>query len=221
MEIESLDPAYVSKVLSNPPFVTISGVHNSRDLASPERPIKPGRIFRTAELSNITEKGTPLSHSSLVRHWFFLLVPGKSELRALGITTVFDLRSDTEIEKYNSPLPTIEGVEIIRTPVFQKGEYSPEKMAQYVRAIRIDTIITHSYGGQTISIIFERTNWSVHHPSTKTLMRLCWNNVLQGLHDTILPNSRSRRWSHRFNTAAHQGQTFRRLSIPLYWYVCS
>ena len=67
MKIESLDPAYVSKVLSNPPFVTISGVHNSRDLASPERPIKPGHIFRAAELSSITEKGTPLSFKSILK----------------------------------------------------------------------------------------------------------------------------------------------------------
>lgn len=157
MDVEPMDPAYISKVLSNPPFVIISGVHNSRDLASPERPIKPGHVFRTAELSSITEEGTRFKPLNLWSE-IYLLVPGKSELRALGITTVFDLRSDTEIEKYNSPLPTIEGVEIIRTPVFQTGEYSPEKMAQCVREICVEAIITHSCWGQTISIIFAWTN---------------------------------------------------------------
>jgi hypothetical protein len=59
-----------------------------------------------------------------------LKLPGKAEIKSLGITTVFDLRSDTEIAKYNSPLPTIEDVEIIHVPVFKKEDYSPEMMAK-------------------------------------------------------------------------------------------
>lgn len=51
-------------------------------------------------------------------------------MQRLGIKKVFDLRSDTEIEKYNTPLPTIEGIELLRTPVFQKEDYSPEMMAK-------------------------------------------------------------------------------------------
>ena len=51
-------------------------------------------------------------------------------MRELGITKVFDLRSDTEIEKYDTPVPEIEGIEIIRAPVFQKEDYSPEMMAK-------------------------------------------------------------------------------------------
>jgi Tyrosine phosphatase family len=56
-------------------------------------------------------------------------------LKALGIVRVFDLRSDTEIEKYKSPLPNIDGVEIIQAPVFGTEDYSPEAMAKYVRDI--------------------------------------------------------------------------------------
>ena len=63
------------------------------------------------------------------------LSSGKAELKALGITTIFDLRSDTEIQKYKSPLPSIEGVEILRTPVFRTEDYSPEMMAKYVRDV--------------------------------------------------------------------------------------
>jgi hypothetical protein len=59
-------------------------------------------------------------------------------MRNLGITRVFDLRSDTEIEKYNSPLPDIEGIEILRTPIFQKEDYSPEMMAKYVRVVPLN-----------------------------------------------------------------------------------
>jgi hypothetical protein len=58
------------------------------------------------------------------------LRPGKAQLKQLGITQVFDLRSDTEIEKYNSPLPVIEGVAINHIPVFKKADYSPEMMAR-------------------------------------------------------------------------------------------
>jgi len=55
---------------------------------------------------------------------------GRTQIRDLGITHVFDLRSDTEIEKYNTPIPIVEGVEIIRAPVFQWEDYSPEMMAK-------------------------------------------------------------------------------------------
>jgi len=51
-------------------------------------------------------------------------------MRELGIKRAFDLRSDTEVQKYNAPLPVIEGVTIERTPVFQKEDYSPEMMAK-------------------------------------------------------------------------------------------
>ena len=51
-------------------------------------------------------------------------------MRDLGITHVFDLRSDTEIVKYKAAIPIVEGVEIIRSPVFQWEDYSPEMMAK-------------------------------------------------------------------------------------------
>ncbi|KAK7470339.1 hypothetical protein VKT23_001768 [Stygiomarasmius scandens] len=116
-DLEPLDPSYVENVLSNPPFIKIPGVINVRDLGGypsiefPDKCTRPRFLFRSAELSNITEEG-------------------KEQLRNLGIRKVFDLRSDTEMEKYSAPLPTIEGVEIVRTPVFQKEDYSPEMMAK-------------------------------------------------------------------------------------------
>ncbi|KAH7887384.1 protein-tyrosine phosphatase-like protein [Phlebopus sp. FC_14] len=114
--LEALDPNYVADVLSRPPFVQISGVSNVRDLGSyptstPNVITKPGYAYRSAEVSNINEEGA-------------------QQMKALGITTVFDLRSDPEMQKYNTPIPTIEDVQIIRTPVFKNEDYSPESMAK-------------------------------------------------------------------------------------------
>lgn len=69
-DLDPLDPAYVADVLSRPPFVNISGVTNVRDLGSypsvthPGKMVKPRMLFRSAEVSSITEEG---SHSSVVQ----------------------------------------------------------------------------------------------------------------------------------------------------------
>ncbi|KIM46439.1 hypothetical protein M413DRAFT_17086 [Hebeloma cylindrosporum] len=116
-DLDPLDPDYVRDVLSKPPFVPLHGVINVRDLghypSTTEKGqiTKPGYLFRAAELSGITDEG-------------------KAKLKELGITRVYDLRSDTEIRKYNTPLPDIDGVEIIHMPVFQTADYSPEMMAR-------------------------------------------------------------------------------------------
>lgn len=49
----------------------------------------------------------------------------------LGISKVFDLRSVVEMKKYNTPIPSIEGVEVLHVPVFEVEDYSPEVMARY------------------------------------------------------------------------------------------
>ena len=60
--------------------------------------------------------------------------PGKAQLKELGVKTVYDLRSDTEIERYDTPCPQIDGVEIVRVPVFKVEDYSPQMMAKCVRS---------------------------------------------------------------------------------------
>ncbi|KAK1233432.1 hypothetical protein PQX77_003410 [Marasmius sp. AFHP31] len=115
-ELEALEPSYVQDVLSRPPFVNIEGVINVRDLGGyttsfTNKITRPRLAFRSAELAGVTDRG-------------------KQQMKDLGITTVFDLRSDTEIEKYNSSSPSIDGVKVIRTPVFSKEDYSPEMMAK-------------------------------------------------------------------------------------------
>jgi len=74
---------------------------------------------------------------------------GKNVLRALGVTKVFDLRSDTEIRKYNAPLPQIEGVDVVHIPVFQTADYSPEMMAKCVRVEGLLHTLPVSHAGLT------------------------------------------------------------------------
>ncbi|EMD40582.1 hypothetical protein CERSUDRAFT_111177, partial [Gelatoporia subvermispora B] len=117
MDLDPLDPVYVAERLSQPPFVSIAGVHNVRDLGSyrsatsPGHMTKPRLIFRSAEVSSITDEGI-------------------AQLKALGVDKVYDMRSDTEIERYGTPCPELEGIEIVRVPVFKVEDYSPEMMAK-------------------------------------------------------------------------------------------
>ncbi len=50
----------------------------------------------------------------------------------LGVAIVYDLRSDTEMRKYDTPIPEMEGVAVIHVPVFKTEDYSPEAMAKCV-----------------------------------------------------------------------------------------
>jgi len=113
---DPLDEEYVRTRLNQPPFVTIDGVLNVRDLGSyptadPSLITKPSLMYRSGEVSGITEEG-------------------KSQLKSLGITHIFDLRSDPEIAKWHSPIPHIDGVEVVHAPVFKNEDYSPEMMAK-------------------------------------------------------------------------------------------
>jgi len=137
-ELEALDPAYVADMLSKPPFVSIPGVSNVRDLGSypsttPNVITKPGYAYRAAEISSITEEGVQMnSREKHPRTMLKTSFVGAERMRALRITTVFDLRSDPEMKKYSAPVPTIEGVQIVPAPVFRTEDYSPESIAKCV-----------------------------------------------------------------------------------------
>lgn len=85
----------VSKIISLPPFITIPGTSNFRDL-SHENKVRLGYVHRSGNLADITPEGK----SILVKD--------------LGITTVFDLRNESEREKV--PAPEIPGAEIVWMP---------------------------------------------------------------------------------------------------------
>jgi len=90
----------------------IEGVSNFRDLGGWQTVhgeyVKPDRIYRCADLSNISDNG-------------------RRAVRQLKIKKVYDLRSIPEINK--NGIGRIEGVEWIHVPVFREEDYSPEKMA--------------------------------------------------------------------------------------------
>jgi Tyrosine phosphatase family len=103
--------------LPTPPFIAIEGIDNFRDLggyptSNPTIFVRRNFIFRCAHPGNATEDG-------------------QEQLRALGITTLYDLRSEPEIEKNLAITPNIDikGVERKFTPVFANTDYSPEKVA--------------------------------------------------------------------------------------------
>jgi hypothetical protein len=60
-DVEPLDPGYVAQVISKPPFTPIDGVHNIRTLGpyptTDGRNTRANYIFRSAEISGITEQG--------------------------------------------------------------------------------------------------------------------------------------------------------------------
>ncbi|THC96628.1 hypothetical protein EYZ11_003878 [Aspergillus tanneri] len=87
----------VAQITSQPPFATVSGLFNVRDICAAIRPtLRRGYIYRSGALSGITDEGK----STLVN--------------ALGITTIFDLRNPSERTK--SPSPDIPGVDTVWTP---------------------------------------------------------------------------------------------------------
>ena len=83
----------VTSVTSRPPFVTVPGVYNVRDLGSAA--VRPGFAYRSAVLTGIWEEGMVI-------------------LRDLGITTIFDLRNPTE--RVKQPSPVVERVETVWEP---------------------------------------------------------------------------------------------------------
>lgn len=99
-----------------PPFVSIDGIANVRDIGGwpvadrdghLSRSVRKGIVYRGPDTSPITDTGI-------------------RKLRALGITTVFDLRSKIQIDRAGG-YQKIEGIQWIWCPVFGEEEYTQEK----------------------------------------------------------------------------------------------
>lgn len=62
-DLEPLDPVYVADVLSKPPFITIPGVINVRDLGCypsttfPGKITRPRHLYRSAEIAGVSPEG--------------------------------------------------------------------------------------------------------------------------------------------------------------------
>ncbi|KAJ4485861.1 protein-tyrosine phosphatase-like protein [Lentinula aciculospora] len=100
--------------LPYPPFVEVEGVINMRSVGgyttSTGRTLKPNIIYRSGDVSSITERG-------------------RVQFSELGIHTVFDFRADSEIKDYDSATPAMERVTMIRAPAGIEHAFDPASIA--------------------------------------------------------------------------------------------
>lgn len=106
--------------LPSPPFIHVAGIPNFRDLggypiaSAPDHSVRRDIIYRSAEPQRVTKDGIAVMNS-------------------LGITHIYDLRSNNEIERNQAAgrggVVTWEGCERFFVPVFVDEDYSPEKIA--------------------------------------------------------------------------------------------
>ena len=113
---DEFDPAVVQKTLSSPPFIPVEGVINFRDLglSAGGSTIRPGLLFRSGELTRLSPRGA----ATLARE--------------LGVRTVFDLRSETEVTKFASATPAVDGLDdvtFVRAPVSEGINFDPATLA--------------------------------------------------------------------------------------------
>ncbi|KAL2062371.1 hypothetical protein VTL71DRAFT_6637 [Oculimacula yallundae] len=113
-------PTEEAAKLPSPPFITVAGIYNFRDVGgysistSSNHSIRRNILFRCAEPSKITQDGI-------------------STVQKLGITHVYDLRSRPEIERNRAAgrggIIEWEGCTRVFAPVFEDRDYSPEAIA--------------------------------------------------------------------------------------------
>ncbi|TAQ84525.1 hypothetical protein B7494_g7151 [Chlorociboria aeruginascens] len=115
----------------SPPFVSVSGVQNFRDIGgypiakSPNHSVRQQIVYRCAAPLTVTDDGI-------------------LTLQKLGITHVYDLRSNNEIERNKAAgrgdIVEWEGCERVFAPVFEDMDYSPEKLAIRFQAYASDGV---------------------------------------------------------------------------------
>ncbi|KFY11343.1 hypothetical protein V492_04522 [Pseudogymnoascus sp. VKM F-4246] len=108
-----------TSTLPSPPFIQVEGLPNLRDLGGypvpgSQKSIRRGVVYRAGAPSNRIDE------------------EGKKTMKALGITHVYDLRSNPEIEKAEAAgkggVVEFEGSERVFAPVFTDVDYSPQNL---------------------------------------------------------------------------------------------
>ncbi|TBU53422.1 hypothetical protein BD310DRAFT_830224 [Dichomitus squalens] len=123
----TVDSELLQSTLSAPPFVIVEGIFNIRDFGAGyatslgDARVKPLFLFRSGEPSGITPKGI-------------------EQFKSYGIKKVFDLRADVEIRKYNTVMPQIEGVEIVRSLISEEA-LDPVEIADQLKEFSEDEAV--------------------------------------------------------------------------------
>lgn len=104
-----------------PPFITVEGIPNFRDLGGyplasgpTSHSVRQGIVYRCGEPQMVTENGI-------------------TTMRQLGITHIYDLRSQEELRKSAAAgrggVVEWEGCQRVFAPVFLEHDFSPESIA--------------------------------------------------------------------------------------------
>lgn len=134
--------------------------------------VKPLHVFRSGDLLRITEEG-------------------KAQLVALGISTVFDTRSEVEIARYASATPNIEGVRFVKAPAMTEAEWRAVDLNKLLKKYQDDEIaaFVEDYedrlktAGPAFSTIFTHLR---DHPSEACLVHCTAGKDRTGLFAAVL-----------------------------------
>lgn len=112
------DASATGVTLPSPPFITLAGLDNLRDAGGypianqPGKAVRRGIVFRAAEPSNVDDAGAAILTDQL------------------GITHIYDLRSQVELAKKPGLAWDAGGrAKRVFVPVFTDKDYSPEALA--------------------------------------------------------------------------------------------
>lgn len=127
------------------PFINIEGIYNFRDIGGyaidglPEYSVRRGFVFRCANTGNITPSGM-------------------QQLRELGITTIFDLRSSSEIARTQdfAPITEVPGVKRVHVSLFD-GEYPTTQTVESLKKYATDNARV-SLSNFPIELIYDNSN---------------------------------------------------------------
>ena len=172
-----LDPKVASQYIGIPPFISVNGAANVRDLGNlqtsaclccPSRlgqyKTRSNRVFRSAQLS-------------------YLQPAGKEVLQTLDIKAIFDFRSKCEIDNYGAPLASLTGSQVYHVPVVPDEYFIPEEIERREMEYEKtgdDALINEyksflEHGGPSFGAVFRYMN---DHPNDAILVHCASKSCL-------------------------------------------
>jgi hypothetical protein len=164
-----LDPKVASQYIGTPPFISVDGAANVRDLGNLQtlaRPSCPSRLGQCKTRSNRVFRSAQLS---------YLRPAGKEVLQALDIKAIFDFRSKCEINNYGSSITSLTGSQVYHVPVVPDEYYIKEEVERRemeYEQIGDDALINEyksflEHGGPSFGAVFR---YMSDHPNDAILV---------------------------------------------------